>query len=130
MCGGLAVISDVPKTMVYTLAGHVNERAGKEIIPRSTITKAPSAELKPDQTDQDSLPPYDVLDGILEQYIHDEKSGEEIIAAGFDPETVQRVIRLVDLNEYKRKQAALGLKVTSRAFGVGRRMPIAARFRY
>jgi len=130
MCGGLAVISDVPKTMVYTLAKHINERAGKEIIPRSTITKPPSAELKPDQTDQDSLPPYDVLDGILEQYIHDEKSGEEIIAAGFDPETVQRVIRLVDLNEYKRKQAALGLKVTSRAFGVGRRMPIAARFRY
>jgi len=130
MCGGLAVISDVPKTMVYTLAEHINERAGREIIPRSTLTKPPSAELRPDQTDQDSLPPYDVLDGILERYIHDEKSAAEIIASGFDPETVRRVIRLVDLNEYKRKQAALGLKVTSRAFGVGRRMPIAARFRY
>jgi len=130
MCGGLAVISDVPKTMVYTLAEYINERAGKELIPRNTITKPPSAELKPDQTDQDSLPPYDVLDAILEQYIHDEKSVVDITAAGYDPETVRRVIQLVDINEYKRKQAALGLKVTSRAFGVGRRMPIAARFRY
>jgi len=130
MCGGLAVISDVPKMMVYELARHINERAGREIIPQNTIDKPPSAELRPDQTDQDSLPPYDVLDAILALYIHEEQGVEEIIAAGFDPAIVQRVVRLVDVNEYKRKQAALGLKVTSRAFGVGRRMPIAARFRY
>ena len=130
MCGGLAVISDVPKQMVYRLAEHVNQRAGSEVIPRNTITKPPSAELKLDQTDQDSLPPYDTLDAILEQYVSQERGVDEIIGAGFDPETVQRVVRLVDVNEYKRKQAALGLKVTSRAFGVGRRMPIAARFRY
>jgi len=130
MCGGLAVISDVPKTMVYQLSEYINERAGREMIPQSTITKVPSAELRPDQTDQDSLPPYDMLDAILEQYIAEEKGIDDIIAAGFDPEIVQRVIRLVDLNEYKRKQAAMGLKVTSRAFGVGRRMPVAAHFRY
>ncbi len=130
MCGGLAVIGDVPKTMVYRLARHINERAGREIIPASTITKPPSAELRPDQTDQDSLPPYEMLDQILEQYITEEKSAGEIVAAGFEPETVHKVIRLVDMSEYKRKQAALCLKVTSRAFGVGRRMPIAARFRY
>ncbi|NLX13160.1 MAG: NAD+ synthase [Phycisphaerales bacterium] len=130
MCGGLAVIGDVPKTMVYRLARHINERAGREMVPESTITKPPSAELRPDQTDQDSLPPYEVLDRILEQYITEEKSAGEIIAAGFEAETVHKVIRLVDLSEYKRKQAALCLKVTSRAFGVGRRMPIAARFRY
>jgi len=130
MCGGLAVLSDVPKQMVYKLAKHINERAGREAIPASTISKPPSAELRPDQTDQDSLPPYDVLDAILDRYISQEKSIDEIIAAGFDADTVQQVIRLVDVNEYKRKQAALGLKVTSRAFGVGRRMPIAARFRY
>ncbi|MHC4796395.1 MAG: NAD+ synthase, partial [Planctomycetota bacterium] len=130
MCGGLAVISDVPKTMVYKLAEYINQRAGREVIPPSTITKPPSAELRPDQTDQDSLPPYDILDEILEMYITGEKSVDEIIAAGFDSETVQEVIRLVDLNEYKRNQAAQGLKVTSRAFGIGRRMPIAARFRY
>jgi len=130
MCGGLAVISDVPKTIVYQLARFINERAGREIIPRSTLTKAPSAELRPDQTDQDSLPPYDVLDAILDLYIHAEKSAEEIIAAGFDPDLVQKTVHMIDRNEYKRKQAAPGLKVTSRAFGVGRRMPIAARFRY
>ncbi len=130
MCGGLAVIGDVPKTMVYRLACHINERAGREIIPAGTITKPPSAELRPDQTDQDSLPPYEILDQILEQYIAEEKSAGEIVAAGFDAETVHKVIRLVDVSEYKRKQAALCLKVTSRAFGVGRRMPIAARFRY
>jgi len=130
MCGGLAVISDVPKMMVYKLAHHINRQAERELIPESSITKPPSAELRPNQTDQDSLPPYDLLDAIIEQYIRQERSTEEIIAAGFDAQTVQRVIRLVDLSEYKRKQAALGLKVTSRAFGVGRRMPIAARFRY
>lgn len=129
MCGGLAVIGDVPKMMVYKLAHYINERAGREVIPRSSITKPPSAELRPNQTDQDSLPPYEILDAILELYVREEKSAEEIVAAGFDTETVQKVIRLVDTSEYKRKQAALVLKVTSRAFGIGRRMPIAARFR-
>ena len=127
MCGGLAVISDVPKTMVYRLSEWINRDC--EIIPRDTITKPPSAELRPDQTDQDSLPPYDVLDAILEAYVVGGKSRTEIVAAGFDQPTVDRVVRLIDLNEYKRRQAAPGLKITSKAFGVGRRMPIAQRYR-
>lgn len=130
MAGGLAVISDVPKTLVYSIAEYINRDAGREVIPTNSITKVPSAELRPNQTDQDSLPPYDLLDAILDRYIRREESTEDIIAAGYDAETVQRIVRLVDTNEYKRKQAALGLKVTSRAFGAGRRMPIAARFRY
>jgi NAD+ synthetase len=129
MCGGLAVISDVPKTTVYELARFINESSGREIIPSNTISKPPSAELKPNQTDQDSLPPYDVLDAILERYVEDEKGVLEIIAEGFDPPTVQRVIRLHDRSEYKRRQAAPGIKVTSRAFGMGRRMPIAQDYR-
>ncbi len=128
MCGGLAVISDVPKTMVYDLARLYNRRAGRAVIPESSLTKLPSAELRPDQHDQQSLPPYDTLDAILHQYVEQEKSADEIIAAGFDASIVRDVVRKVDINEYKRKQAATGLKVTSRAFGVGRRMPIAARF--
>jgi NAD+ synthase/NAD+ synthase (glutamine-hydrolysing) len=128
MCGGLAVISDVPKTMVYELAQWYNARAGRDVIPSRCLTKPPSAELRPDQCDQDTLPPYDVLDAILHRYIEAEQSADDIIASGFDEPTVRRVIRMVDGNEYKRKQAATGLKVTSRAFGVGRRMPIAARF--
>ncbi len=127
MCGGLAVISDVPKTMVYQLAHYCNQRAGREVIPASSINKPPSAELKPNQTDQDSLPPYEVLDAILHCYVEEEKSAEEITQLGFDAAIVHDVVRKVDTNEYKRKQAATGLKVTSRAFGVGRRMPIAAR---
>ncbi len=127
MCGGLAVISDVPKTMVYRLSEWINR--DREIIPRASITKPPSAELRPDQTDQDSLPPYDVLDAILEAYVVSGKSRAEIVAAGFDQPTVDRVVRLIDLNEYKRRQAAPGLKITSKAFGVGRRMPIAQRYR-
>lgn len=127
MCGGLAVISDVPKTMVYQLARHINEKSGRKIIPSSTITKPPSAELRPDQHDQQSLPEYDELDAILFEHIEQEKSAEELIETGHDEAVVRDVIRKVDLNEYKRKQAATGLKVTSRAFGVGRRMPIAAR---
>ena len=126
MCGGLAVISDVPKTMVYRLAKWINR--AKEIIPASSITKAPSAELRPNQTDQDSLPPYEVLDAILDAYVVQGKTPGEIVAAGFAGATVQRVIRLIDTNEYKRRQAAPGLKVTSKAFGVGRRMPIAQRY--
>src|SRR6266478_5220205 len=132
MAGGLAVISDVPKTMVYELARWINSdyaRAGKgEIIPASTMEKPPSAELRPNQKDQDTLPPYDVLDAILRLYVEDNLGVAEIVAQGFDEKTVRWVQRRVDLNEYKRAQAAPGLKVTSRAFGVGRRMPIAQRY--
>jgi NAD+ synthetase len=132
MCGGLAVISDVPKMMVYELARYINsewEKAGKAPpIPEGTLTKPPSAELKPGQKDQDSLPPYDILDAIIELSVEDEKSASEIIAAGYDAATVNRIIRLIDISEYKRKQMAPGIKVTSRAFGFGRRMPIAQGF--
>lgn len=127
MCGGLAVLSDVPKMLVYELARYINRRAGRELIPQRSITKPPSAELKPGQTDQDTLPPYEVLDEILRLYIEEEQDVEAIASAGFDSDVVRRIARAVDLNEYKRKQAAVGLKVTSRAFGTGRRMPIAAR---
>ena len=126
MAGGLAVLSDVPKTSVYRLANFINRE--REIIPVSTVDKPPSAELRPDQTDQDSLPPYDLLDRILQLYVEDNLSAMEIIDKGFDAATVRWVQRRVDLNEYKRVQAAPGLKVTSRAFGTGRRMPIAQRF--
>jgi NAD+ synthase/NAD+ synthase (glutamine-hydrolysing) len=123
MSGGLAVIADVPKTVVYRLARWVN--ATRPVIPEAILTKAPSAELRPDQTDQDSLPPYDVLDRILERHIEHHESAETIVAAGFDGETVDQVLRLVRTAEFKRKQAAPGLKVTDRAFGSGWRMPIA-----
>src|SRR6266850_4066783 len=126
MCGGLAVISDVPKTMIYRIARWINRQ--KEIIPLTSITKPPSAELRPNQTDQDSLPPYDILDAILDAYVVQGKSSSEIVEGGFDEETVRKVIRLIDLNEYKRRQAAPGLKVTSKAFGMGRRIPIAQRY--
>jgi len=126
MCGGLAVISDVPKTMIYRISKWINRE--KEIIPLASITKPPSAELRPNQTDQDSLPPYDVLDAILDAYVVQSKSSSEIVESGFDEETVRKVIRLIDLNEYKRRQAAPGLKVTSKAFGMGRRIPIAQRY--
>lgn len=144
MAGGLAVISDVPKTMVYELAGWINSdysvRGGGRgdppspgsgaagIIPRSTIEKPPSAELKPNQKDQDILPPYEILDEILRLYVEENLSARDIIARGFDEKTVRWVQRRVDLNEYKREQAAPGLKVTSLAFGVGRRMPIAQKY--
>jgi len=126
MAGGLAVISDVPKTMIYQLARWMNR--DREIIPNSTIEKPPSAELKPNQKDQDTLPPYDVLDQILQFYVEENLSARDIILRGFDEKTVRWVQRRVDLNEYKREQAAPGLKVTSRAFGMGRRMPIAQRY--
>jgi len=126
MAGGLAVISDVPKTMVYELARWMNR--DREIIPRSTIEKPPSAELKPGQKDQDTLPPYEVLDEILRLYVEENLSARDIITHGFEEKTVRWVQRRVDINEYKREQAAPGLKVTSRAFGVGRRMPIAQRY--
>jgi NAD+ synthase/NAD+ synthase (glutamine-hydrolysing) len=127
MSGGLAVIADVPKTMVYRVARWLNETRGRAVIPESILTKAPSAELSPNQTDQDSLPPYDVLDEILQRHIEQHQTASEIVAAGFDPAIVRRVLRLVQLAEFKRKQAAPGLKVTDRAFGTGWRMPIAAR---
>lgn len=126
MAGGLAVISDVPKTMIYDLARWINR--DREIVPRSTIDKPPSAELKPDQKDQDTLPPYKVLDEILRLYVEENLSTRDIIAHGFDQEVVRWVARRVDLNEYKREQAAPGLKVTTRAFGLGRRMPIAQKY--
>jgi NAD+ synthetase len=134
MAGGLAVINDVPKTMVYELARWINSDysarsgASREIIPRSTIEKAPSAELKPNQKDQDTLPPYEILDKILQLYVEENLSARDVIARGFDEKTVRWVQRRVDLNEYKREQSAPGLKVTSRAFGIGRKMPIAQRY--
>jgi NAD+ synthase (glutamine-hydrolysing) len=127
MCGGLAVISDVPKMMVYRLARWINRE--REIIPNDTITKPPSAELRANQTDQDSLPPYDVLDAILDAYVVDSKSPADIIKTGFAEVDVKRVVKLIDGAEYKRRQAAPGLKVTSKAFGVGRRIPVAQRYR-
>jgi NAD+ synthetase len=128
MCGGLAVISDVPKTTVYEICEWINARAGKDIIPRNTINKAPSAELRPNQTDQDSLPPYPILDAILYRYVELEESAPQIVKQGFDPAIVLRIIKLIDRSEYKRRQAAPGIKVTSRAFGFGRRMPIAQNY--
>ena len=126
MCGGLAVISDIPKTMVYDIAEYINRR--KEIIPIDTIEKPPSAELRPDQKDQDSLPPYDILDGVLRAYVEESKDVDDIIEMGFDETLVKDIIRKVDKNEYKRKQAAPGIKVTSKAFGTGRRMPLAQQY--
>ena len=125
MSGGLAVLSDVFKTEVYRLAEHVNARAGRDLIPRATITKPPSAELRPGQIDQDSLPPYDVLDAILLRYVERHESPDAIAReTGADLALVQRIARMVDRNEYKRRQAAPGLRVSAKAFGVGRRLPI------
>ncbi len=129
MSGGLAILSDVPKAMVYELAAHINAAGRGEIIPRAVIDKPPSAELRPGQLDTDSLPPYPVLDAILREYVEELHSVDEIAALGFEPAVVRRVAALVDRNEYKRAQAAPGIKVTAKAFGVGRRMPIAARVR-
>ncbi len=126
MCGGLAVISDVFKMQVYALSRWINR--SREIIPRSSIDKAPSAELRPDQTDQDSLPPYETLDAILKGYIEEGLSRADLAAQGFDPAVVNDIVRKVDLNEYKRKQAAPGLKITPLAFGVGRRIPIVQKY--
>jgi NAD+ synthase (glutamine-hydrolysing) len=128
MCGGLAPIGDVLKTVVYELAEQLNAEAGSNRIPRAIITKAPSAELKPDQFDQDKLPPYPLLDEVISRYIERDKTAQQIIDEGFDADLVNRTVRMVDANEYKRKQAAPAIKVTSRAFGTGRRMPIAQRY--
>ncbi|MFQ5933144.1 MAG: NAD+ synthase [Dehalococcoidia bacterium] len=129
MAGGFAVIKDVPKTLVYMLAERRNKRARKQIIPRSVLEKEPSAELHPDQRDTDTLPPYPVLDPILEAYVEQDRSLSEIVDMGFDEETVKRVIRMVDRNEYKRRQAPVGIKITPRNFGRDRRMPIVNRYR-
>lgn len=126
MSGGLSVLSDVPKTMVYKLADYINR--DRDIIPKEIIIKAPSAELKPGQKDQDTLPPYEELDQILNLYIEQDLSVEQLINEGFKPDIVRWVVNTVNKNEYKRRQAAPGLKVTSKAFGVGRRMPVAARY--
>jgi NAD+ synthetase len=126
MCGGLAVISDLPKTKVFELSKWINR--DRERIPWNTITKPPSAELRPDQKDQDTLPEYDVLDAILELYVEQHLGADEIVGHGFDETMVRWIQRRVDLNEWKRQQAAPGLRVTSKAFGIGRRMPIVQGF--
>jgi NAD+ synthase (glutamine-hydrolysing) len=127
MAGGYGVIKDVPKTLVYALARWRNEQETRPVIPVSTITKPPSAELKPNQLDQDTLPPYEILDPIIEAYVEDDRTVSEIVAMGFDAEIVQRTVRMIDRNEYKRRQAPLGVKITPRAFGRDRRLPLAAR---
>jgi NAD+ synthase (glutamine-hydrolysing) len=129
MAGGFAVIKDVPKTLVYRLARYRNKLAGYDIIPNDVIEKPPSAELKPGQLDTDSLPPYEVLDPILEAYVEEDRGIEEIVSMGYDEAIVKRIVSLVDRNEYKRRQAPPGIKVTSRAFGRDRRLPITNRYR-
>jgi NAD+ synthase (glutamine-hydrolysing) len=129
MAGGFAVIKDVPKTLVYELVRRRNERAGRELIPATAIDRPPSAELRPDQADTDSLPPYDLLDRILEAYVERDQGREEMIAAGMPADVVDDVIGLVDRSEYKRRQAAPGIRITPKAFGKDRRLPITNRFR-
>ncbi len=126
MCGGISVLGDVYKTEVYALARYLNR--DKEVIPESSMSKAPSAELRPDQKDSDSLPPYDVLDKLLFQYIEGRQGPRELIVLGFDPALVQRVLRMVNINEFKREQAAPVLRVSSKGFGMGRRMPIVGKY--
>jgi NAD+ synthase (glutamine-hydrolysing) len=129
MAGGFAVIKDVPKMLVYDVARHVNARAGRPVIPETVFTRAPSAELRPNQTDQDTLPPYDLLDRILEGYVQEDQGVNDLIARGFPSDTVRRVVSMVDTNEYKRRQAPIGVKITPRAFGRDWRPPIVNRFR-
>ena len=128
MSGGLAVISDIPKTLCYRLAEYINR--DQEIIPRRIITRPPSAELRPNQTDQDTLPPYEILDDIIEGIIVENLGLEAVVSRGHDPDVVRDVLRRLTLNEYKRRQAPPGLKVTTKAFGYGRRYPIACANRY
>jgi NAD+ synthase (glutamine-hydrolysing) len=128
MAGGFAVIKDVPKTLVYALCNDLNERSGRDVIPRRVIEKPPSAELAPGQLDSDSLPPYDVLDPIVEGYVEDDLSVGELIARGHDVDLTRRVARMIDRNEYKRRQAAPGVRVSPKAFGKDRRLPITNRW--
>ena len=129
MCGGFAPIKDLYKTEVYALCDWRNRQPGGQVIPQAVITRPPSAELRENQTDQDSLPPYDVLDGILYRYVDQEKSAAEIVAEGFDPGLVARVLKLVRMSEWKRRQAAPGPKLSRRAFGRERRYPITSGYR-
>jgi NAD+ synthase (glutamine-hydrolysing) len=129
MAGGFAVIKDVPKTMVYELARLRNRRDRLEVIPKRTFDRPPTAELKPDQKDEDTLPPYAMLDPILKAYVEEDRAPEEIVEMGFDRRTVAQVITMVDRSEYKRRQAPIGIKITHRAFGKDRRMPITNRYR-
>ena len=129
LAGGFAVLKDIFKTTVFELSEHVNQKAGREVIPRSVIEKAPSAELRPDQRDQDTLPPYPILDGILELYVEDDRSSTDIVALGYDPATVARVIKMVEASEYKRRQAPPGVRLRPKAFGRDRRTPITNRWR-
>ena len=123
------MIKDVPKTLVYQLASYRNSQAGAEIIPRSVLEREPSAELRADQRDTDSLPPYEVLDPILKAYVEEDRSVEQIVAMGFGEEVVRRAAQLVDQSEYKRRQSPPGIKITPRAFGRDRRLPITNRFK-
>ena len=129
MAGGFAVIKDVPKLLVYQLARYRNERAGRDLIPQAVLDKPPSAELKPGQLDTDTLPPYEVLDPVLEAYVENDRSPEEIVALGYEEAIVRRIVGLVDRNEYKRRQSPPGVKITPRAFGRDRRLPITNRYR-
>ncbi len=128
MAGGFAAIKDVPKTLVYELVRYRNEREGRELVPASAIERAPSAELRPDQLDSDSLPPYELLDRVLEAYVERDEGREEMVAAGMPGDVVDEVVRMVDRSEYKRRQAAPGIRITPRAFGRDRRLPITNRF--
>jgi NAD+ synthase (glutamine-hydrolysing) len=127
--GGFAVIKDVPKLLVYRLCRERNQRAGRELIPEDVLTKPPSAELRPDQTDQDTLPPYDVLDPVLEAYVERAMGRAELVAAGFDPAVIDQVVTMVDRAEWKRRQFAPGTKISALAFGRDRRLPVTSRWR-
>jgi NAD+ synthase (glutamine-hydrolysing) len=127
--GGYAVIKDVPKTLVYALASDRNDRAGRAIVPERVLSKPPSAELRPDQRDDESLPPYEVLDPIVEAYVEDDRTRAELVESGFDPKAVELITRLVDVNEYKRRQSPPGVRVTPKAFGKDRRVPITNAYR-
>jgi len=129
MAGGFAVIKDVPKTLVYKITRYRNAQAGFDLIPAAIIDKPPSAELRPDQKDSDSLPDYAILDSILTAYVEDDKSVDQIVALGFDKAIVQKTAKLVDRSEYKRRQAPPGVKITSRAFGRDRRLPLTSLFK-
>ena len=129
MAGGFAVIKDVPKTLVYRLVRYRNGLGGRELVPASVLERAPSAELRPDQRDEDSLPPYEVLDRILAAYVEEDRGRDEIVAEGIDAELVDEVIAMVDRSEYKRRQAPPGIRITPKAFGRDRRLPITNRFR-
>jgi NAD+ synthetase len=128
MAGGFAVLKDVPKTMVYALAHYRNQLS--PVIPQRIITRPPSAELRADQTDQDSLPAYEILDAILQAYVEQDASFQDILALGYQPADIERVLRLIDLNEYKRRQSPIGVRITHRGFGKDRRYPITSKFSY